>query len=167
MINFNYKRRNLLSGPHLAGSLLIIAGLIALLSPLFIINGSSIERAYLVGAGALIIGLVIISSYGGTIIDFSNKKFKDYFSICGFKYGEWTSLPVIKHVTVVSISYISKNTPNGISPTLSGKVTDFRTLLYSDKGDPAFSFIYSDRERAVKQAKYLACSLDVNLIQYI
>jgi len=167
MSNFNYKRRNFISGPHLAGPLLIFAGLIALLSPLFMIDVSSIGKVYVVGAGALILGLVIISSYDGTLIDFTNKRSKDYFSICGFKYGEWTSLPDIQNVTVVSMSYMRKNTPNGISPTISAKVTDYRTLLYSKEADPAFSFVYSDREKAVRHAKGLASSLNAKFTHHI
>ena len=68
MNNFNFKRRNLVSGPHLLGSLLIMAGLFALVSPVFIKNESSMERVLGVGVGAIILGLVIVSSYGGTLI---------------------------------------------------------------------------------------------------
>ena len=162
---FNYKRRNLFSGPHLLGPLLILAGLIALLSPLFIIQGNSIIREVSVGTGALILALAIITSFGGTLIDYSEKRFRDYISICGFKFGEWTSLPFILKITVVPISYMSQNTPNGISPTLSGKVSEFRTLIYSHDSNPVFTFIY--REKAFKQANNLASNLNASLVIYI
>lgn len=163
---FNYKRRNLFSGPHLLGPLLILAGLIALLGPLFIIQGNSIIREVSVGAGALILGLVIVTSYRGTHIDFYQKKFRNYISICGYKFGEWTSLPLILKVTVVPLNYRSHNTPNGISPTLSGKVSEFRTLIYSNESNPMFTFIYSDRANAVKHANTLASNLNANLAIY-
>lgn len=146
MESFNFKRRNLVSGPHLLGTLLILAGLFALLSPVFFKNENSMERVLGVGIGAIILGLLIVSSYGGTFIDFTEKRFKEYFSIGGYKFGEWTTLPVILTVKVISTSYISTNTPNGISPTLSGRVTDFKILIYSKVSKPVFSFVYSNRD---------------------
>lgn len=116
------------------------------------------------GMGALIPGLVIVSSYGGTLIDFTKKRFKAYWSIGGYKFGEWKKLPVILKVKVISTSYIRTNTPNGISPTLSGKVTDFKTLIYSNASKPVFSFVYSNRDKALKHAKSLASKLNADLV---
>jgi hypothetical protein len=164
MNNFNFKRRNLVSGPHLIGSLLIIAGLFVLVSPVFLKHESSIERVLAVGVGAIIFGLVIVSSYSGTIIDFSEKKFKEYLSVGSYKIGEWATLPVILKVKVISTSYMSTNTSNGISPTLSGKIIDFKTLLYSNASKPVFSFIYSDRKKAVRHAENLASDLNADLV---
>ncbi len=114
--------------------------------------------------GAIILGLVIESTYGGTLIDFSENRFKDYLSIGGYKFGEWTTLPVILTVKVISSSYISTNIPNGISPTLSRKVTDFKTLIYSDTSKPVLSFVYLNRDKAIKHAKCLASNLDTDLV---
>lgn len=164
MNNFNFKRRNLVSGPHLLGSLLLIAGLFALVSPVFFKNESSIERVLAVGMGAILLGLVIVSSYGGTLIDFTEKRFKEYFSIGGYKFGEWTALPLIRTVKVISTSYTSTNKPNGISPTFSGKVTDFKTLICSNASKPVLSFMYSNKDKAVKHAKRLASNLNADLV---
>ncbi|MEO9482045.1 MAG: hypothetical protein ABJG47_01280 [Ekhidna sp.] len=164
MKNFNFKKRNLLSGSHLLGMLLMLAGLFALVSPTFLKSGSSMERVLVVGTGAIIAGLLILSSYGGTLIDFTQKKFKEYSSIGGYKFGEWMALPDILKIRVISTSYISSNTPNGISPTLSGKVTDFKTLIYSNSSKPVFSFEYSNMDKAVKHAKRLAANLNADLI---
>ena len=164
MNSFNFKRRNLVSGPHLLGLLLIMAGLFALVSPLLIKSESSVESAWNVGMGALILGLLIVSSYGGTLIDFTQKRPKEYYSIGGFKFGEWTPLPSISTVKVISTSYMSRNTPNGISPTLSRKVTDFKTLIYAQASKPLLSFEYSNSSEAMKQAKRLASDLNADLV---
>lgn len=164
MSNFNFKRRNLTSGPHLLGPLLITAGIFALASPVFFEIQISIERVLTVGLGAIILGFVIVSSYDGTLIDFTDKRKKEYFSFGSYKFGEWTNLPVILKVKVISTSYMSTNTSNGTSPTLSGKVTDFKVLLYSNGTKPVFSFIYSNREKALKHAKSLASNLNAELV---
>lgn len=161
---FNFKRRNFFSGPHFFGTLLIMVGIVALLSPLFIKNTSSLERVFSVGMGAILLGLVIIFSYEGTLIDYTDNRIKNYFSFIGYKMGKWSPLPNISTIKVISIKYISKNTPNGISPTFSGKVTDFRILLYSDASEPTFSFVYTNSNEAIKTAELLASNLNANLV---
>ncbi len=163
MKQFNFKKRNLFSGPHLLGSLLLLAGLFALISPTFLESGSSIERILAVGIGAVLVGLLIVSSYSGTLIDSTQKRFKEYFSFLGYRFGEWNALPEIVKIKVISTSYMSSNTPNGIHPTLSGKVTDYKTLVYSDAPKPILSFRYSKMSKAVKHAGCLASDLKVEL----
>ncbi|GGF26781.1 hypothetical protein GCM10011339_13630 [Echinicola rosea] len=121
------------------------------------------ERVFAVGTGAIIVGLLIITSFSGTLIDFTQNRFKEYQSVVGYKFGEWTTLPEIIKVKVISNSYISSNTPNGISPTLSGKVTKFKTLVYSNSSKPILSFEYSTMNKAVKHAKRLAAKFNADL----
>jgi len=160
---FNFKNRRLFSGPHLLGTLLILSGFVALIGDLFFIRESSPEKVILVGGGAIILGLIIISSYSGTLIHFSGKRYKEYFSLGGYKFGEWTALPPILKVMVVSTSFIETNTPNGISPTLSRKVTDYRLLVYSLTSNPVLSFVYADKDNAIKQAKGFAIDFNADL----
>jgi len=161
---FNFKRRNLLSGPHFVGALFIIAGLFALLSPLFFSIETSIERVIGVGMGAVILGLLIITSYSGTAIDFKEKRFKEYVTIAGYRTGKWTILPTIIKVKLISNSRMETNKPNGISPTLSAKVTDFKILLYSKSSEPMLSFVYSKRNKAMKVAEILSAQLNADLV---
>ncbi len=164
MNTFHFKRRNLISGPHLLGSLLIMAGLVVLISSIFFSIEKPLERVFAVGGGSILLGLVIVSSYGGTLIDFSGRRFKDYFSICGFKVGDWAALPDILTVEVISTHKRSSNTPNGISPTLSGSVIEFQTMLYSNASLPLRSFVYINRDKAIEQARYLSSGLNADLV---
>ena len=141
MKEFNFKKRNLVSGPHILGPLLIVAGLVALVSAVIFKNDVTPVRTLLVGGGAIVLGLLIINSYDGTLIDLRNKRIKTYNSIAGYKLGDWTALPDISLVKVISTSYVRTNVPNGISPTFSGKVTDFKILLYSDDTKPTLAFV--------------------------
>lgn len=164
MKEFNFKKRNLVSGPHILGPLLIVAGLVALVSAVIFKNDVTLVRTLLVGGGAIVLGLLIINSYDGTLIDLRNKRIKTYNSIAGYKLGDWTALPDISLVKVISTSYVRTNVPNGISPTFSGKVTDFKILLYSDDTKPTLAFVYSKKKKAVKQATKLATNLNAELI---
>lgn len=160
MKNYDFKRRSLLSGPQLLGLLFIAVGLFAIVSPAIFKSESSLERSLYVGAGAIILGSLIVSSYGGTVIDFNKKKVKDYFSVLGYRFGEWTALPNIERIAVISFNYKATNTPNGISPTWSGTVIDYRVLLYSENPTPIISFVFSNKERAVKEANLLSTNLN-------
>lgn len=163
MRHFDFKKRSLFSGPHYLGALLIMAGLIALISPLFFNRLSYTNRVFVLGGFAIIIGLMIISTYSGTLIDFTGKRRKAYWSIGGYKFGQWVDLPKIKIVKVISASYLSTNVPNGISPTLSGKVTEHRLLIYSGAAEPLLSFVYSNKKKALTHAKNLAFNLNAEL----
>ncbi|WP_162417360.1 hypothetical protein [Cyclobacterium roseum] len=141
-----------------------MAGLVVLISSVFFSIENPLERVFAVGGGAILLGLVIVSSYGGTLIDFSGKRTKDYYSICGFKFGDWTALPAILTVEVISAHKRISNTPNGISPTLSGNVIEFETLLYSTASLALFSFVYLDRDKTIDQAQKLAAGLNADLV---
>ena len=163
MKNFNFKRRNLFSGPHFLGTLLLLAGVVAFVSPAILKSQASLEKTYTVGAIATILGLIIISAYSGVLIDVVEKRVKEYTSICGFKFGQWASLPAIKTINVTSKQQKNTNTPNGISPTLSGTIVTFQTLLWSEKTTPEFIFTYTKKSRATQAAHYLADGLQATL----
>ncbi len=167
MNKYNFKRRDLASGPYLLGLLLIMAGLFALVSPLIFEVEISTTRVLVVGGGAIAIGVLLSTTYKGTLIDLSGKRVKEYQSVCGYSFGEWRVLPDILTVKVISATYVSTNIANGISPTLSMKLTDFMTYLYSDASQPVLSFVYSNREKAVSHAKLLADSLNAKLVLHI
>lgn len=107
---------------------------------------------------------MIVTSYKGTLIDFGNIRFKEYLTVGGYRFGEWKTLPEVTKVKVISTSYIGRNTPNGVSPTLSGNVTNFSTLVCSGSPKPVLSFEYAKMDKAVSQAKELATHLNVELV---
>ena len=152
-----------MSGPHLLGVLLMAAGLFALASPMLLASESSWEKILGVGAGAILLGLFIWLSYGGTRIDLTEKKMQDYLSMGGYRFGAWERLPTITTVRVVTTHYRSSNTPNGITPTLSGTIVETSVLLHVDNANPVFSFTYSNQRKAMKNAEYLATHLPAKL----
>jgi hypothetical protein len=160
MNHYNFKRRSLFSGPHLLGLLFVAAGILSIISPAIFKSDNSLARAFYIGAAAIILGTIIVSSYGGTVIDFNKKRARDYFSVLGYQFGEWTALPNIERIVVISVNYKASNTPNGISPTWSGTVTDYKVFLYSENSKPVLSFVFSDEEHAVNAANLLSANLN-------
>ncbi|SFA76692.1 hypothetical protein [Algoriphagus aquimarinus] len=133
MDQFNHKNLSSgINGSSLLGLILLAAGLIVLLVPLFIEVNTDSQKIWIVGGGALVIGMLIVSIYSGTLIDFRRNEFKEYQSILWFRIGEWQKLPKIERVELILHSYRSTNTPNGISPTLSREVTIYKCVLIAN-----------------------------------
>ena len=170
MKKYNFKYKSLsIDGPysngfHLLGLILLPVGVFLLIAPVFIEGFESLEQSLFVGIGALVLGLIILSTYGGVMVSFKDRKIKEYYSLCGYKTGEWLPLSEQVSIDLRSFSYKSTNTPNGISPTLSGKVIEYRTFLYSrDSDEPMVYLRYTNKAQAVKEAKLLSIHLEADL----
>ncbi|WP_373396262.1 hypothetical protein V8V91_16455 [Algoriphagus halophilus] len=133
MSQFNHKNETAgIMGPRLLGLILIAAGVLVLIVPFFIVVSTDPQKIGLVGGGALIIGLILVSIYSGTLLDFDKSRYKEYQSIFWIKLGTWQELPTIERAELVLHSYRSKNTPNGISPTLAQNVTIYKCVLLAN-----------------------------------
>lgn len=149
-------------GPHLLGVLLVLAGLLGVVSPYLFQIGIEPERAQLIGGVFAFIGLFIAGTFSGTLIDGEEKKIKDYTSILGIKLGEWETLPKIGAIKLLKKTIKQSDTPNGISPTLSGKVTYFVISLIPEGEEKSnYTFTYSHEKKANKQAQLLAQELGI------
>ena len=153
---FDYKKREFLIGPHLLGTLLLMAGTFSLLSPFLFKNDEALINALILGFGSIVLGLMIYATYEGIFVDFDQNRFRVYFSISGYKIGEWYNLPKIQTVKLISKCGFKKNTSNGISPTFTSKVNTFKLLMYSSNSMPVISLVYSKKKQALMAGKYLA-----------
>lgn len=156
---YNHKKRNFSSGIHFIGILLIVLGGVISISSVIISLLPPFDSMLPLSFCLIAIGLVITLSFGGTEINFAQNIFRNYSVICGFQIGEWSTLPTIRKIKVKSAAFQSTNSKNGISPTLSGTVKEFKVLLYSEASTPYLSFVFSKKEKALKTAELLAHNL--------
>lgn len=161
---FNYKKRNIFSiGPHLLGLMFLLIGIFIALSPYIIKDDNSDEKAFLVGGIAIVFGLVVLLSFSGVLIDFNNKKYKDYYSLAGIKLGQWKDLPQVRAIKLVSDKFKASGISNGVNPALSGNVEVHRLFLYSQAPKPFIGLEYPDKESALSDAKVLSEKLNIIL----
>ena len=66
------------------------------------------------------------------LLDFDKSGYKEYQSIFWIKLGTWQELLPIERAELVIHSYRSKNTPNGISPTLVQDITIYKCVLIAN-----------------------------------
>lgn len=159
---FNYKRRNLGTGIHFLGAILLLASSIVLLSSVFIETADNLQKTLWVGLSAFAAGLIIINTYEGTLIDLDNKRIKEYFSFCGFKTGKWQKLPSLKTIKLVPIEEKTSNTSNGISPTISTIKFSYQIILFFFPKNLIYTYSYSRKKEAQKKYKLLKENLLVD-----
>jgi hypothetical protein len=132
----------------MVGGILILMGLIVLAVPIFFEVDTEFSKVLLVSGIPIVIGVIMISTYSGTLIEFENHKFREYQSILWIKFGDWQNLPKIENAELIHYTYTQTNTPNGISPTLSGEVTVYKCVLVSG-GKKFMVFDYSKEKDAI------------------
>lgn len=159
--SFDYKNSNsYTSGPKLLGFILLTVGVFVLLSPFFISSGSSLEKTMVIGVLALIIGGILATMSSGIFVDFNKKRWRNYDSVLGFRLGNWQDLPKIEKADLVVHQFRGRNTPNGITPTLSGKLTLHKCVLLTNE-EAYLVFDYSKGKNAIKALEELKRGLDL------
>lgn len=144
------------------GILFVAVGLIVVLSPLVVQPRVSLEKIYWVGVVAMALGLGLVTTYQGTLINTDEKKFRNYISVVGIKFGQWIPLPMISKVKVISSTSRRTNIPNGISPTFSGTITDYSVLIYEKhNAKPFLRFSFNKKNKALAKADSLSKLLGV------
>jgi hypothetical protein len=137
-----------ISGPRLLGFLLGGTGLLVLISPWIIASGSSIEKTIAVGLTSCLIGMILISLSSGILLDFAGNRIKHFQNVGWMKFGNWEQIPKVQEIELIHHSYQSKNIPNGITPTMSGKMTIYKCVLKS-KDEVILSLDFSKEKAAI------------------
>ena len=140
-----------------------MAGLLSIVGYLVLDELNRTNRSVWGGLAFIVFGGLISTSYRGTQIDVSGKRFRLFQAILGYRFGKWESLPTLAGIYSISHSGEYTNLPNGISPTLSGKVTDYHVLAVSADLEPLFYLTYPAESQARKVARELATGLGVPL----
>ncbi|MBN7814361.1 hypothetical protein [Algoriphagus pacificus] len=138
----------------------LTAGGIVLLVPLYFEVNTDPQKIGIVGGGAFLIGLLMVSIYSGTLIDFEENRFKEYQSILWVKIGDWQELPKIEKVELIHHTFQSRNTPNGISPTLSQVITIYKCVMLVD-GTKFLVLDYNQEKDAVMALEKIKSGLGI------
>ncbi|WP_075348827.1 hypothetical protein [Algoriphagus marinus] len=137
-----------ISGPRLLGFILAGAGILVLISPWVIESGSSMEKTIAVGITAGLIGLILISLSSGILLDFGGNRIKHFQNVGWMKFGDWERIPQVLEIELIHHSFQSKNIPNGITPTMSGKMTMYKCVLKSSD-EVILSLDFSKEKEAI------------------
>ena len=146
---FHHNTRHKNSGYLLAGTVSILMGLAVWITPFFLGVETPFLKILLVGGIPLLLGLGLISTFSGTLIDFEKKKIRRYQSILWIKTGKWEPLPRVNHTELIHHTYQHSNIPNGISPTISYEITTYKCVLKLE-GNELLVFDYAREKDAIR-----------------
>ncbi len=144
------------------GLIAIATGLFTVVSPLIIEDGNSTEKALLIGGLAIVVGLMIVASYGGTLFDFKEARYKKYYSVSGIRVGQWTPLPEIRSIKVFPHTFKATRT-DGIHPSTGGEVVRYKMALYANQSEPVMVFENHEKDKTIKEAEILSQQLKTTL----
>ena len=150
-------------GPRLLGLVFMLAGIFSILSPQLLEVDQSDNRSLWIGLAFALIGLLASGIYSGIEVDMSGKRFRNFRAFLGIKLGDWTDIPALNGIYLFSQTEEFTSMPNGITPTLSGNVTDFYVMGISTDTKPVFSLAYEEKAKAQEAAEKISKGLEVSL----
>ncbi len=164
MKDYTLKKRNFFTlSPHLLGLIFLTVGLFILISPFFYKSNNSTTKVLVVDGANVLLGLLVVFSYGGTSIDFTEKTYLEYYSLAGIQLGKKKKLPTIKLVKAMTVKKHVTVVSNGIHPSMSGDIYTHLILMYSTQTNPFLVFEHTNKNKCLEEAKYLAEHLKANL----
>gem|GEM_PF-5756391 len=144
----------------------MVAGLLALSCAWLVELEIPVSRAIAVGAIFLVIGFTMFTTYAGTQINTTDPSFRQYRALVGIKRGEWEPLHAVSSIQLLTTEQSFQTLPDGIHPSLSGKVKEYIVLVLGDHDQEVILQLnYQRKSRAKKVAQQLAEQLNVALVE--
>jgi len=152
---FDYKNFSFWSdGFKVGGAVLVLGGSIVLIAPYLFPVEQSVKSIAL-GAGAISIGLILLSSYSGIFFNFSNKRWKHYQRWAGISFGDWEPIPEVKKLDMIHHEVERSNIPNGIHPTITSRYKSYKCVIFIEGKEPLV-LEYTKRKKASRAMELLS-----------
>ncbi len=119
------------------------------------------------GFGVAVFGGLISLTRSGMLVDFTNKKYKDYTSFFGIRQGNWNSLDAYPYISVLHRKVTTTAFSRANRPTTTGSKTYYDIfLLNSTHRKKLMIKRHMERDQAIIDAKELAGKLGLQLTDY-
>lgn len=127
-----------------------VGGAIIMFIGLFLINS---RNDYFVGSSLILLGLLMLTSRQGTIIDVTNKTIKPYYWIFGLKIGNTHSYTELDQILVKR--YRGKMEMGTVVQRTQTDITSYDAWLQTKEGKEYYLFDKQDQQTVyIKLAKY-------------
>ena len=141
----------------------IVTPLMALISFAFLVN-----EVYVGGSICFVVGVLMVFSYQGVIIDMAGERYMKYDRFLSFKIGGWKALPTPSYVTVVRINLSSSRTgPTPIVVPQDKKgARAFKVNLVVEGKTRYISICRGSLEKMTREALRLGEHLQIRVLDY-
>ena len=121
----------------------------------------------LLGILGLMAGLVMTFTKVGMEIDTTNKKYRDFYDLCGIRHGEWSSYQDFKHIAFYRKTESTQADPHAfwMLPVYSRTIFYDVYILSEDHLQKRKIWRFMKRQNALKLVKKLSQNLDLEMIQ--
>lgn len=140
--------------------LLMAAAIYIWTTPLFMSQQNTLIKTFLVGAAAMLIGLLIRFTRYGYQFDFKKMKFRESLSVLGIESGSWISLENLNSLVISVKDRSVLKTPGIVAPANTSDEPVYVIALYSGSM-PIIVVPLEDKEEAQKLSEVLAERLNL------
>jgi len=161
MTSYTHSHMSLFSGWRFLGVLLILASVFVISTPLFFTISYDLKVISL-SSITFTLGIFLSTSYEGLQLDLKQKKQRNFISVLGIRRGPWKPIGTITSLVISTHSRIAQNTPNGISPTLSGTVTLYKVAAFANQ-ESLFVLWFHKKEKARHLGSLISDHFNVSL----
>ncbi len=128
----------------------------------------AIYAQYLGASIAFVLGVLLVFSYQGTLIDADRKRYQKYDRFLSLKVGRWESLSTPSYVTIVRINLSSRRTAPSpiVVPQDKKGARAYKVNLVVDGDERFVSICRGTRASMVEEALKLGAYLDVRVLDY-
>ena len=142
--------------------LLMAAGIYIWATPLFMVQQNTLLQTFLVGLGAMLIGLLIRFTRYGYQFDFGKMKYREFVLILGLKTGGWQTLENLSSIVLSIKDRSVLKTPGIVAPANASDEPVYVIALYSGSM-PKIVIPLEDKEEALKLSETLATRLNLKV----
>ena len=137
--------------------------LLVLIAVIFLIYAE-----YIGATISLVLGILLVSSYQGILIDLAEKRYLKYDRFLRLKIGRWEALPRPSYVTIVRINLSSRRTAPSpiVVPQDKQGARAFKVNLVVEGNQRFISICRGSREKMVKEALALGEYLGIRVLDY-
>ncbi|MDN5214788.1 hypothetical protein QQ020_22100 [Fulvivirgaceae bacterium BMA12] len=127
----------------------------------------------LIGVGALVIkpllgiillpaGLSVVFLHYGILIDFEQKRYKEYWGLLGLRFGKWKVLPPVTYISLTKSRFSQQMGLRGATSTMRGVL--YKGNLRLDDEEKILVIQSGKKEKVLQTLKYLATKMDIKLL---
>ena len=136
---------------------LIFGGIIMI----FIGTGVLIFKS-IFGVVILLAGISIVFLHYGLLIDFEERKYKEYWGLLGLKFGKWTHLPPLDYISLTKSGFTQEIGLRAANTTLKGFL--YKGNLRINEHERILVIQSRNKDKVLKHLMHLAKKLDLKLL---
>ena len=128
----------------------------------------AVYEEYVGGGITLLLGILLVFSYQGILVDAEEKKYLKYDRFLSFKLGNWQDLSTPCYVTIVRIKLSSRRTAASpmVTPEEGQRAKAYKVNLVVEGDERFVGICRGTRENMIQEALRLGSYLGIRVLDF-